>query len=553
MTDKRKSNCFGLLILLSLAASLMLRQLTGPGYFSVMTDDSISYTRWAWQFREALQEGILYPRWISSNFWGYGSPTFIFYSPLAFYLTAILGMFTKTLLLAMNMAKFLAMFISAAGVYFLVKEFYPEKTALITAAFHMFLPANILQYYFFGGFASVVSFAWFPLILLFIARYLKNGTYRHLVSAGLCYGGLLLTHLINAYMFTFVMILFILSACKGSSIRRNLMAIPCIMTTGLMVAACYLLPLVWEKKFINMAGFIRKGEGLHYSDFFLLPKMTGNLPSTNYWVVYYDNFLLNTVFSIVLVLLMYMILRKLPDSAQPTTIPLSSFAMTLAILTLLLLFGISRPVWEIIPYFNYVQLPARWLNFTSLAITLLFASACGALSARGRRKYALALITVLFCICLVFDYHFIINAHQFSQQELMSEQPITWNVEHLPKGANLSIINRDKLFSEKAVIVKGKGKTDIVSWKSAERILQVTAQEPLTIRIGTFNFPGWKASANRRQIIIRTEQETGAILMDVPNGEHRLRLTFEDTPVRHYGKIVSGLFLLLLTSALFFL
>ncbi|MFZ3207514.1 MAG: 6-pyruvoyl-tetrahydropterin synthase-related protein [Geobacteraceae bacterium] len=533
---KRTPTLYRLLLLLALATALMLRQLITDGYFSVISGDTVSYTSWAWQFNEALKEGILYPRWTSLNFWGYGSPTFILYSPLAFYLAALLNLFTGSLLLAMNLAKFTALFISAAGMFFLVKEFYSEKTALLTAAFYMMLPVNILQYYLFGGFASVISFAWFPLILLFIIRYLNNGKYRHLVYAGLCYGGLILTHLINAYMFTFVMVLFILQGCRGGNSARNLPAIPFIMTTGFLVAAGYLLPLAWEKRFVNLEAFI----GLIYSDFFILPDLSGKLSPGHVWAVYYKTFLLNTAFYVALVLLFFIILRKLPRPAHTEApVNISSFALILAISSIFLLFGISTPLWEIIPFFKFIQFPVRWLNIATFAIALLFASCCEAWSATGKAKGPLLIGSVLFGLCLAMDCHYVTNAPRFSKRELIPGKPVNWTFEHLPKGANLDNLNKYALSSEKAVIFKGKGEARIVAWKSAERTLQVTAQEPVTIRLATFNFPGWKAYLNGRQTDIRTEKETGAILVDVPRGSNLLRFMFEDTPVRWYGKVIS--------------
>jgi hypothetical protein len=38
---------------------------------------------------------------------------------------------------------------------------------------------------------------------------------------------------------------------------------------------------------------------------------------------------------------------------------------------------------------------------------------------------------------------------------------------------------------------------------------------------------------------IRTEEFTGAILINIPEGKHRLVIKFEDTPVRYYSKVIS--------------
>src|SRR5438093_6518578 len=105
---------FSILFLFCLSALMMLRQLMSGDYFSCIIEDAHTYTSWAWQFSQALREGVIYPRWLPLNFWGYGSPTFVLYPPLAFYLVALLQFFTGSVIVAMNIAKFAALFLSSA-------------------------------------------------------------------------------------------------------------------------------------------------------------------------------------------------------------------------------------------------------------------------------------------------------------------------------------------------------------------------------------------------------------------------------------------------------
>ena len=68
----KKNSIFSILLLLFFSVLIMYKQLGSTNYFSIIVDDSITFSSWTWQFIEALKEGILYPRWISLNFWGYG-------------------------------------------------------------------------------------------------------------------------------------------------------------------------------------------------------------------------------------------------------------------------------------------------------------------------------------------------------------------------------------------------------------------------------------------------------------------------------------------------
>ncbi len=91
---------------------------------------------------------------------------------------------------------------------------------------------------------------------------------------------------------------------------------------------------------------------------------------------------------------------------------------------------------------------------------------------------------------------------------------------------------------------------DILKWKSAERVIAMTADEPLTIRIQTFNFPGWTAFIDSTQNDRTTESGSGALLISIPEGAHLIDLRFKDTSIRYYAKLMTlfSVFLLILFS-----
>ena len=114
-----------------------------------------------------------------------------------------------------------------------------------------------------------------------------------------------------------------------------------------------------------------------------------------------------------------------------------------------------------------------------------------------------------------------------------------WYKVDLPAYVDIDAIDKNDEVKEKVVIKRGGGKVVLQKWESAERIIEILAQQPLIVRIRTFNFPGWKAYIDSKQTEIKTEDGTGAMILDIPKGTHTLVLRFEDTPVRYYSKIVS--------------
>jgi len=539
----KKHNIYSILLLLFFSVLIMYKQIGSTNYFSIFIDDSITFSSWTCQFIEALKEGILYPRWISLNFWGYGSPTFILYPPLVFYFTALLKFFTDSVITAMNIAKFTSLFISGIGMFYLVKEFYSENIAILSAVFYIALPFNILNQYYFGTFSSVFSLFWFPLILLFTHRYLKNRDYQNVIFAGICYGGLILTHLINAYMFGFVVATFIIWQAIDNKRLRDIITIPIIILIGVLISSAYLFPLIFEKNLVNLKAFLTLRGSLNYSDFFSAMKIT-----TNSFLIFDINILI-FIFIILLDLSLSFKLKRVKIIDDGETI--HKFFLAIAMGSVFLLFSPSNFLWETIPFFKYIQFPFRWSSITNFCVGFLAASIFYKLGllCKNNKIYYLTL-AFLFLLCFFVDCFYIKNALTFTVKELFPVKGANWSEEHLPSEVEIDKIDKGRALREKIIIMGGTGKAEIVKWKSAERIFKIIANDSLTVRIRTFNFPGWKAYINGIPAAIKSEEGTKAILVDVPKGDQFLKLNFKDTPIRIIGKIVSLLSFIVLSAGL---
>ncbi|MBS1238505.1 MAG: hypothetical protein H6R39_165 [Deltaproteobacteria bacterium] len=536
-----ENDFFCLLLIFLFSFLLMLKQLVIPGYFSVMINDAHTYTSWAWQFKEALKEGIVIPKWMPLDMWGYGSPTFIIYPPLSFYMTALFTLFTGSITTAMNICISVAVFFSGVGVFYLVREFYDNKTALLSSLFYILLPYNILQFYLMGSFSSKISFMWFAPTLLFTYLYGKNGRRRNLVYASLCYGALICTHIINAYMFSFVLLAFLFYMSAYGKKTKDIARIVTVIPIGIMLSAAYVLPLIFEKRLINLQGFFTKGSGLYYAAHFILPDRTGEVPAGLFWPVYYKMFIMIVLFFVTAILMFYVpSLKKMQNRDDGERKKLTTLFFFVATVSVFLLFGPSAFIWETVPFFKYIHFPVRWLNITAFAVTMLFASFSFLLMHNGKSsRYFHIATAVLFFAFIYLDCHYIYRASIFNERELVPLRVENSSIDHQLPWVDVKILDKKSGFEKKLNILEGKGRTQAVEWKSAERIIDAEAFQAMVLRIRTFNFPGWKAYLDGREIGIKSEDKTGMILVDVPEGTHRIKLVFEDTAVRFYGKVVS--------------
>lgn len=88
----RKISCLleaSLFLLLALVAITINQKMIRDGVIFESYD--IRYhINWLQHFSKQFSEGILYPRWLAGDNYGYGSPTFVFYPPLVYYLGSLL-------------------------------------------------------------------------------------------------------------------------------------------------------------------------------------------------------------------------------------------------------------------------------------------------------------------------------------------------------------------------------------------------------------------------------------------------------------------------------
>jgi len=200
-TGKDNMAALGILIL---TASVCTAQLLIHQGLPV-AHDMVFHIFQADQFNRGLAGGVVLPRWVLSSGSGYGSPNFIFYAPLSYYLVALLHLIVPSSIISIILAIWISFFLSGITMFLAVKRISGNKGSLLSAMLYQFLPFHLLNLYARGTFAELCAYALFPLIILFMYETLsvKNARLAP-VYLSISYSGLILTHLVSAFMLTFV-------------------------------------------------------------------------------------------------------------------------------------------------------------------------------------------------------------------------------------------------------------------------------------------------------------------------------------------------------------
>jgi hypothetical protein len=88
-------------------------------------------------------------------------------------------------------------------------------------------------------------------------------------------------------------------------------------------------------------------------------------------------------------------------------------------------------------------------------------------------------------------------------------------------------------------VIQGKADIDMIENKFISKKFLFSSGQDFVIRLNTFNFPGWKVYIDGEEKIINDDNDFKLITVNVPKGDGILEFSFENTPVRNIGNLLS--------------
>ncbi len=131
------------------------------------------------QYSRLVAKGALLPRWVPSGFYGFGSPTFYFYPPIAFYLAALVRVLTGIANPAVlfHATSFLATIGSFLSARFLLKSLGSKNYQKnIGALLYTFAPYRLAELYSRSSITCHVAYAFLPLVWLGAVEIVRGGS-----------------------------------------------------------------------------------------------------------------------------------------------------------------------------------------------------------------------------------------------------------------------------------------------------------------------------------------------------------------------------------------
>jgi uncharacterized membrane protein len=511
--------------------------LISSGFFSGGWDLTVHLYH-ALQVSAGIKEGVLYPRWIALSNGGNGAPITIFYSPLFYILNGFVNLIIPDLILSLKVVMFIGFLLSGIVMYLFLRNFCGRTGSLAGGIAYQLLPYHLFDFYLRETLAETFAFFLFPLILHFAYKGARENRISPWIGMAFSYAGLVLTHLVSAYIFSFVIAAYTLFlSIRGGGFRVFMRSIVASLF-GLFLSAVYFVPMFLERKFVHIE-WLKDGPWA-YDRNFLYMKANRLNP---FYAQLEQIVLLSVVLVISALVLSY--LKKRTRGDFPNQDHLLFFA-SVFVFSIFISTQFAMPIWRLVPGFSTTLFPWRWLMISTLAIAAMIGISFDLFSVKDLKSGRRILVsTAAFHAILIGNL--ILSSFYLTVKVPMQQSDLD---RIYSKGAELIeyrpiwLVDKKRDFSEErgktpVVFTKGQGTIEIEDWKSQSRQIKSIAMTSATVRISTFYYPGWTAVVNGKETPIGIEKESGAMLLTLPPGENTVLLEFRDTPLRRTAKWVS--------------
>lgn len=559
---------------LLLIALLTSAALWGPGMVNTHGGgDSPFLLQRAHQMAVNLRAGIFPVRWMPDAAYGLGYPFFNHYAALPFYLAAIFQLIGVDLLTALKVTQTLGFVIAGLAMFGWIHCLWGNRRAAWLAAIaYTVAPFHLVNVYVRGdSLSEFFAFVWYPMILWSTARVVTRTSFLNAIPLALSYAGLILTHNISALIFSpFVLLYLILAVWPDPEKKHKLAAGLGGMLGGLALSAWFWVPALLETRY-GQPGTLTLGY-FHYANHF----RTANLVQPGLLFDYSVEVTVggSSPFSmggpqalaaaLGLFLLLYLVLhggRRTQDARattnhKPAFLPRHSsfpFLIIGLLLSTIMITPLSRPLWDHLPLLELVQFPWRFLS-----VQALFAAAAPAvlvLRLRGGRAWAVAgavaASLIVSALLPLRPERLPIGPDDVTTTRLQEYEWFSANIGTTIRYEYLPRETVPRFFTSDAVI-DPQGPPQPIALAGVledarqiqrgpiERVWRVrTADSGATAAFPLLYWPGWRGWVDGESVPVQAVEGSGYLALDVPAGEHTVRLKLGRTPLRAGAEALS--------------
>jgi hypothetical protein len=517
--------------LISIAAAAFAVEI--PFFFrGTPSGHDVEFHMYSWlEVLSQWKQGIVYPRWAALAHFAYGEPRFLFYPPASWILGATLSaIFPWTLVASIYI--WIALVAAGVSMFLMARQWLDRRDATFAAVLYVVNPYHLVIVYWRSAFAELLASSLLPLLLLLLLRANEKGR-RVTVFLALLLGCAWLVNAPAAVMIHYSLgLLMVVIAWQGRSPRVLVVGTAAVLL-GAALAAFYLLPAVYEQKWVNIAEAVS----------------AGSRPQDNFLFIHTadrDHDAFNRVISWIAVAEILLTLRAAWAArswgSRNRTLWYVLVAWSGACAVLML--SLSSPLWNILPKLRFMQFPWRWMLCLGIPFTLL--------TVLGVRRWAVRLAIYLATLCVLafvwqhFQPPWWDNATELRQMRdnVATGMGYEGSDEYTPVDADPSSVDKNA----RRVTVDGPAHAAIrvSDWTAEQKLFTAEMSAPDNLVLHLFAYPAWRVEVNGQLVQPKTREGTGQMLVPVEAGANRVQISFVRTWDRSLGVWISLLALILI-------
>jgi hypothetical protein len=239
----------------------------------------------------------------------------------------------------------------------------------------------------------------------------------------------------------------------------------------------------------------------------------------------------------------YRFFTKLPKEKKFYLI----FFLSILIGSIFLTTDLSRIVWQLIPFRDYIQFPWRLLFFTTFATAAIAGFLLGHFNNKLRKVFAIIFIALMF---VEIPLYFVVSPERKKDDSFYFTSPAT----------TLNQNEIDSIWSKKSpdsyVFDKLQPNNDIELLNSTVKSnyykFDVNVLNGTTAVVNTIYFPGWIVRVDGQSRAINYDNDLGIIQFPLTPGDSKVEVNFTETNIRIVSDLISMIGILSLVGLFVF-
>jgi len=416
-------------------------------------------------------------------------------------------------------------------MFFLAREWFDRRDASFAAVLYAVNPYHLLIVYWRSDFAELLASWLLPLLLLLILR-AGRGNRRVTTFLAVILACSWLTNAPAAVMVHYSLALLLLVIAWQRRSSRVLLTGAVAVLLGAVLAAFYLLPAIYEQRWVDIAQALSPGYR----------------PIDNFLFVHTsdaEHVAFNRVISWIAVAEIAATIAAAWMARQwRRRAPALWWAIVIwAAACVVMMLPISQPLWSFLPKLRFMQFTWRWLLCLGIPFTLLVT-----MSLRGwgsRIALYAAMLGVLAFAGRHYQPPYWDHADDLRemQDNMSAGEGYDGVEEYTPTAADPSAVGKDA----RRVRIEGPahGVIHVLQWNAKRKLFTAEVSAPDKLALRLFDYPAWRVEVNGRVAQAEARDGTGQLLVPVQAGANRVQINFARTWDRTAGFWISMLAALL--------